>query len=124
MNSSFMPALDDKSCEMAINVQRLVTSQHCMSVCDLYFHRISQIRIGVNRNWKQTGQRVSSCRFTPGLFLVFLCLDLFFFVGETRYADRGAKCRCEVQMRVCVFGACVLCLCVHMQICVQIWGWT
>ena len=63
----------------------------------------------MNRNKKQTGQHVSSCRFTPGLFvgvLVFM-YEHDLLVRAIRRASARAKCRCKVQVHVYV---CV-CLC-------------
>ena len=59
--------IDDQSCEVAINVQRLVTNRMSdgrLRECFVFLCMISHMSIGVNRNWKQTGQHVSSCRFT------------------------------------------------------------
>ena len=69
---------------------------------------------------KQTGQLVSICRFTPGLFLeVLVFCDYQLLVRMSRRASAGAKCKCKLQMHVYVF----VCLCVRVQLWVQSWVW-
>ena len=81
-------------------------------VCFLLLCMISQMSIGVNRNWKPTGQPVSSCRFTPSLFFA----SLSSFVTVT-YSFVGLDVRVLVRSaNACV---CLECLSVRVQLQVQ-----
>ena len=64
--------------------------------CFLLLCMISQMSIGVNRNWKPTGQPVSSCRFTPSLFFASLfCVTVTYsFVGPNVRANACVCLEC------------------------------